>query len=125
VRNPFQKMMPGSKDRNARAILQVAEGQFAARVHAGELNALDRLGRKLQKGALVVWRPEQETVWEVVDIAPVLDPSAPQGFIRVTLAAGGTLNAFANNVQPHVIIVGQRAPEPDAILPPGEHDPRD
>ena len=49
--------------------------------------ALDRFGNLLEPGHLVMYRPELDTIFEVVEVAPEIHPSAPKGTMRVILAA--------------------------------------
>lgn len=61
--------------------------EFARRVNTGSIPVIDRMGNQLKPEMVIIYDPEVDQIFEVVNIAPVLDPSAPQGLARVTLQA--------------------------------------
>ena len=125
MKNPFSRLNLQSKDRNALALQNVAEGQFAARVHAGELSLIDRFGRKVRPGDLVTWQVDIQTIWEIASVKPILDPKAPAGAIQVELRAAGNINALANQILDKLIIVGHHDPVAETAVGKDEIDPRD
>lgn len=120
AKSVFGRFNPWSKDRNDQARLSVAQQQFASQVHAGHVSARDRFGNPVQVGSLIVWHADIDTVWEVVAVRPVLDPSKPPGFLSVEVRAAGQFHALAQNLLPSVITVGARQPVETAADPIGQ-----
>lgn len=124
-KSPFSKLDPFSKDRNDQARMAQAQQQFAQQLAAGNISARDRFGSPITKGSIIIWDANQQVVWEVVDVAPVLDPSAPPGAVDVQVRAAGHFRVLANNLYPQAIKVLQKPDEAPAAADTSEADPRD
>lgn len=79
-----------AQDRNERARQQFqlarARKQFADAVGSGQVPVIDRFGNQVEIGAHVIWFPPPYGLNYIVkDIAPVLDPGAPPGLMKITL----------------------------------------
>jgi len=135
-KGPFGKIDP-----NVQAQREFVLRQFAAQVANGQASAIDRINQKIEVGSLVVYRPPCDLIFEVLDIAPVLNPNEPPGKIKLVLSTIlPDLVVMANVRQLNMIVIGKQiseghadisgpkmTPEPleDALLAPGELDPRD
>lgn len=49
--------------------------------------ALDRFGKVIEKGHLVMFHNDVDMICEVTDIGPILQPNAPQGMVQIMLRA--------------------------------------
>ena len=143
--NPFRKL-----DGNTLAKSQHAHRQFSQQYAAGRGRVLDRFNQPLDVGTIVVYRPAQDLVFTVVEATPILDPQAPPGAVRVVLQAIVPMLSMGGQPRGDMIVIGrqdvsgdhvdisgpkaQDAPVPldmegdasqDAMLGPGDVDPRD
>jgi hypothetical protein len=70
--------------------------------------ALDRFGKVLEAGHLVLFHPGEDLVFEVVDVRPVLNPNAPAGrAMQVTLRAAFPVQTVAALPDRGMVIVGE------------------
>lgn len=96
--------------------------QFVADVTAGHVQVIDRIAQPITIGALVIYRPPHDFVYEVADIKPVLDPRAQPGLVELTLRCQVPVTFMANVPIMGMIRVGtQQAPghaSLDPITPP-------
>jgi len=96
---------------------KISMQDFARLVAAEEFTALDRLGNKIIKGSLVAYRTPFDTIFTVMDIAPVMDPRAPVPMVRLTLSAAFPITCRVNQSEMPLIWCGQMmTPEQEAIL---------
>ncbi len=58
--------------------------------------ALDRFGQPIRKGTNVLYRPEIDMVFTVLDVQPVLDPRLPTGTVQVKIRGEATLMLQGN-----------------------------
>ena len=92
--------------------------QVREAVSSGSLTVVDRIGQTLEKGALVVWRPPFDLVFEVLDAVPILDPGAPPGAMRVVLTCTTSAGIPAGQPQMNMIRIGTQRSEGHAELDP-------
>lgn len=101
---------------------QPSMANFARAVAEGVVGARDRFGNPIKRGHMVTYRAvEADPVYEVVDIAPILDPRQPN-MVRVTLAATLPLRVFVNQSTQVLTVIGtvptaedgKDAPPPEA-----------
>ncbi len=71
--------------------------------------AIDRMQRMIEVGHLVMFHNEEDLIFEVVDIRPVLDPNIPQGqgVVTVMLSAQFPVHTHAAMPNRGMIIVGE------------------
>ena len=110
-------------DRNQQARDQFKQGQqqreaaklqqeFARALSAGQAGVLDRFGQKIEPGTLLLFHPPYDYVYTVVDVAPVLAPNVPPGYVRLTLELKMQATVPVNQPQMTMVSVGkQEAPE--------------
>jgi hypothetical protein len=67
--------------------LQQAQQSFAKGVANGAITIMDRFGHRLKAGDVVLLQTGLTPVYQIIDIAPVLDPRAPAGVVAVTFLA--------------------------------------
>lgn len=91
-----------------------------------QINAIarDRFGTPVQRGAAVIFKPEVDLVFQVLDTRPVLDPRLPAGLVDVTIqVAPFTLRMPANQPYPRFVALngghpmsvdGSTVPDPPA-----------
>lgn len=72
-------------DFRRRQELHKLQQQFAQALAAGQVSVIDRIGQKIEQGALVVYRPPHDFVYEVKSITPILDPRVPPGQVQIVL----------------------------------------
>ena len=107
-------------DRNEQARQEFALAQqrraFAQAVTSGQAAVLDRLAQPVAKGALVLWRPPHDLIYEVVDVAPVLDPRQPPGLVQLTLMSTAPVTFYAGQPAMSLVVIGQQHAEGHAEL---------
>ena len=102
--NPFRKVDP-----NVQAKQEFVLRQFAAQVANGHAYAIDRINQRIEVGSLVVWRPPADLIFEVVDIAPVLNPGEPPGRLKLALSTLVPDHIVSANVrQLSMIVIGKQ-----------------
>lgn len=70
---------------------------------------LDRVGKKIDKGSAVYLIGKHDTIWQIHDIKPVLDPQAPPGVVEVTFIASYTAMVNPQVPIPDVLLVLSKA----------------
>ena len=88
--------------------------------------ALDRFGRVLKAGQLVLYRPPMDLIFEVVSVGSALDPRAPQGAITLALYAKVPVSCAPGVPLGEIVIVGEKttvADEPGAGAEPSTPEP--
>lgn len=141
--NPFGKM-----DRNTLAKSQFAHQKFAQQFSSGAVHLMDRFNNPIEKGSLVLFRADAkfDPIYQVVDVAPILDPTQPPGLVKIVLTMGFATPYHTARPASDLIVVGKSdesgnhasvegpkmSPPPtdievlgDAALELGEHDERD
>ena len=136
-----------SQNREQKARQEFAHQSFAAAVAAGRAAPMDRFGKPLVQGALALWKPPHDMVWEATEIKPVLDVRQPPGLMAVTFSCSVQVTMAAGQPVMGLVVVGHQnapghaqldtpqmidtrpgdapAPDPDALMPDTEPDPRD
>lgn len=77
--------------------------------------ALDRMGKLIEAGHLVMFHAEEDLVFEVVSVGPVLHPGAPAGqAIQIMLAAQFPVMTQAATPNRGFVIVGESKTRLDA-----------
>lgn len=96
-------------DRNQRVVdqfkLRAQQRAFQQALAAGQVSAVDQLGRGVAAGDLVYVDSTQARVFQVMEISPVLDPSMPPGTVRVLMQAQTAYLTPAMQAMPGVILV--------------------
>lgn len=96
-------------DRNQQARQQFQMQQelrkFVQAFQAGQTAPVDRFGNRIAAGALVVWKPPIDMVYQVTDVKPVLDPRAA-GWVTLTLQLTSPVNVMSGRPTDSLIIVG-------------------
>lgn len=107
----------------------MAEAHIQKAIQAGDPRVfpMDRFGAPCIPGAKILYRPDFDFVYEVLEVAPVLDPGAPPGMIKVTMVAETTIVLRAGQLAMNMVRIGVAAPEesvpsdaPDAEATPAE-----
>lgn len=99
-------------DHKARqAQMQAASRQFLNALSAGQAGARDRFNNIIEPGQKLLYKTPFDLMFEVVAVAPVLDPNVPPGMMDVTLAVRFPLRVMANQPNPGAVIVAQVQPE--------------
>ena len=73
------------------------------------LAPMDRFGVRLKLGDLVLYTPTYPTLFQVSEVVPVLDPSAPAGTVQLVLS--GVMPLVLNPNQPCISVVHIESPE--------------
>lgn len=112
----------------------MAEAATQRAIQAGDTRVfpVDRFGAPVTPGSKIIYRPEFDFVYDVLEIRPVLDPKAPPGWISVTMVTETTLTIPAGMVQMNMVRIGTTEsaddsklsdapppPDPPAEPPPG------
>lgn len=69
------------------------------------LEILDRVGKPVRVGAAVYILGKLDTIWSVLEITPVMDPTLPPGMLKLTLTATQTSIVPANKPLPDGLLV--------------------
>jgi hypothetical protein len=67
--------------------LNRAHNVFRQQVAAGNVNALDRFGKKIEPGDLLMLRTDVDLLFTVLEVGPSLDRNGPPGLMNVKLTA--------------------------------------
>ena len=99
---------------------QLAEERFKQQLQVGEAAVLDRFGIPIRSGAMVVWRPPFDLIFQVLKAEALvsLDPRrpVPPGMMTLTISSGEfPLNLLANQPQMTLIHCGQ-VPRPSDVM---------
>jgi len=79
---------------------------FARAVAEGVVGAKDRFGNAIQRGCMVTYRAvEADPVFEVVDVAPILDPRQPN-MVKITISTIIPLRVPINQPVQTLMVVG-------------------
>jgi len=105
---------------------QRLQQEFARAVSGGQAGVLDRFGQRIEPGALLLFHPPYDYVYTVVDVAPVLAPNVPPGYVRLSLELKMQATVPVNQPQMTMVRVGDAAgvaqaadsPAPTPIAPP-------
>lgn len=82
---------------------------------------LDRFGRPLQPGDLILLLQGGSTIWQVMACTPILDPQAPGGLLRLSLRA--TWEGGVQGGQPFLDLVKVRDAHEGVGAKPAEMTP--
>lgn len=85
--------------------------QFQQAVAMGQIQALDRMGRPLEVGDLVLLRTETDIIFTVLSVVPVLDIKAPVGLMEATLTVTFPLRFPGGQRFQHAVILAKKVPE--------------
>ena len=72
--------------------------------------AIDRLGKLIEAGHLILFHAEEDLIFEVTDVRPVLNPgmvAAGKGAMQITLAAKFPVQCAAAVANRGMVIVGE------------------
>ena len=109
----------GSREQEFRQRRQRAMAEAATQraIQAGDARVfpVDRFGAPVTPGSKIIYRPEFDFVYDVLEIRPVLDPKAPPGWISVTMVTETTLRIPAGMVQMNMVRIGTTAPAEEAV----------
>lgn len=61
--------------------------QIAQGMAAGSLGVVDRFGNKVEVGQFVLFHTPLDQIWQVMEVAPVMDIRQQAGLARITLSA--------------------------------------
>lgn len=68
----------------------------------------DRIMQPIKKGQLVVFKADNDPIFEVLDVKPVMDPRQPPGLVQVTLAATLVIGMRAGAPASSVLVIGAK-----------------
>ena len=105
-----------------------ARQSFAAALAAGDAHAVprDRFGVAIKAGMKVLYRPNVDMIFDVVDVRPVLDPRMPPGIATIVLQAAAPVTARVGQPLVSMIVIATDAPKDGATQdPPPSGDPVD
>lgn len=100
-----------SKDRNAHFRPPGTRGlpspqRIAHIANQGGMTARDRFNNVLVEGALVLYHPAQDVIYQIQKVTPILDPRAQGQMVTVTMAATIPLHVAANQPTMELTMVG-------------------
>ena len=99
-----------ARDREqAQRELQQQIQKFARAMNEGKTGMVDRFGVKIEAGHYVLYRPMHDLIFEVIDVAPSLNPQHMVGTITLKLACTTDVQFVAGQRAMTVIKCGQRA----------------
>ena len=75
-------------------------------VQQGQFPVIDRIGQAIAVGDLFVWKPPFDMVYEVKELAPILDPSVQPGAMRLIVECRTEMKILAGQPQMGMIRVG-------------------
>jgi len=104
--------------------------KFARDLATGRTGLVDRFGIKITPGCYVMYRPDIDLIFEVVDVVPILDHSRPPGHLRAKLIATSDVEFVAGTRAMTMVKCGEKSIESTgetvaAIQPPGSVPPLD
>lgn len=118
----------GAEERRKQEQLAQARQSFAAAVSSGDPMALprDRFAVAIKPGMKVLYRPNVDMIFDVVDVRPVLDPRLPPGVVTVVLQGAAPVSVRVGQPVVNMIVIATDAPKDGAGLEPtGEAPPAD
>jgi len=99
-----------AKDREqAQRELQQQIQKFARAMNEGKTGMVDRFGVKIEAGHYVLYRPMHDLIFEVIDVAPSLNPQHMVGTVVLKLACTTDVQFIAGQRAMTMIKCGQRA----------------
>jgi len=98
---------------------QKAQQQFLQALSAGQVHAVDRFGMPITAGAKVLHSGQIDLVFDVISVAPILDPKVPPGMLNVTVTVTFPMQVRANMINPTLI----RLPHLEQVMKPQEPEP--
>lgn len=119
----------GSEERRKHEQQAQARQAFAQALSAGDPHALprDRFGVAIRPGMKVLYRPNVDMIFDVVDVRPVLDPRLPPGVVTIVLQAAAPVSVRIGQPVINMIVIATDAPkdgaEADPAPPVGEPAP--
>lgn len=104
--------MAGGRDNHnqpPRTAGKLSMQDVARLVNQGALAPIDRFGRKIKEGDVVLWSPPKDLAFIVTEIHPVLDPRAPMHQVTVVLQLPGPapVTTVVNIPSPTMLVVGR------------------
>lgn len=81
--------------------------QFADAMRRGDIRVLDRLGQHVKPGNQIIFQSGIDTIYEVIDVRPILDPRQPQGLAKVSVAVTFDIPVPVNQPFPPLLVIGQ------------------
>ena len=111
--------MNEQKRRNEAAQAEIKK--FLTALSAGQAAPVDRFNRKIEVGQKILLSTPVDLVFDVVGIAPVLDPQAPPGLINVQVTVTIPITCQANRPAQNVVIIGETQPSADPTKEPTDH----
>ncbi len=69
--------------------------------------AVDRFGKLIEAGHLVMYRSNIDIIFEVVDVRPVLNPGAQMPMVQITMQAQFPVQAPAGSRTNEIVICGE------------------
>src|SRR3990172_2040272 len=71
--------------------------------------AIDRLGKLIEPGHLILFHTDEDLIFEVVDVRPVLNPGVPAGMqaMQVVLRAEFPVSFLAAQPNRAMVIIGE------------------
>lgn len=83
-----------------------AAQSFAQAVSNGEAPPRDRFGVAVTPGTRLLYRPNVDMIFDVVDVRPVLDPRMGPGFVTIILQASAPITCRVDQPLVSMIVVG-------------------
>src|SRR5882672_2130768 len=83
--------------------------EVARLVNQDALAPIDRFGRKIKEGDVVLWTTPKDLAFVVQEIHPVLDPRAPQHQVTIVLQMPGPapVTTIVNAPNPTLLVIGR------------------
>lgn len=100
--------MGREEDRNRFARQQMHQSVNRG-LHGTQTPPMDRFGVRLKLGDLVLYTPTYPTLFQVSEIVPVLDPTAPAGTVQLVLS--GVMPLVLDPHKPCISVVHVESPE--------------
>lgn len=85
--------------------------QYAHGVRTGRFKPCDRFGMPIEIHDALIYDPDDPLVFQVTDVAPVLDHRAPQGLVRVVVQTKAVITMIVGQPTPHVLKYGTTDPK--------------
>lgn len=91
--------------------MQAESRRFLSALSAGQAGARDRFNNIIEGGQKLLYKTPYDLIFDVVSVAPVLDPQAPPGMMDVMLTVTFPLRVMANQANPGAVIVAKAQPQ--------------
>lgn len=95
-----------ARDNNPQQVARLAMQRFQRDVASGVVGPKDRFGARLNPGDMVIFQPETDLVFDVMDVKPNFSPGVPPGVVDVILGVQFRVTYLANTMQPRLMKVG-------------------